>query len=181
MGRTRLFLAKEFGVTVDAITISQEQFNAASQRVREQDLNEQVQILLRDYRDLSGTWDRIVSIEMIEAVGKEYYDTYFSRPQRHLAADGLALIQAIIMPDHRYAEATKRVDFIKACVFPGCCIPSLGALGSSAARAGLQMHQFHDHTIDYAKTLAAWWNKCQEWTDKPQRLSQDSGVYGNSI
>jgi cyclopropane-fatty-acyl-phospholipid synthase len=172
-GGLACYLAQNYGVEVDAITISQEQFEGATERVRTLKLEDQVRIHLRDYRDLEGTWDRVVSIEMIEAVGHQFYQTYFNCLRQHVKNDGLILLQAILMPEDRYGASKNRVDFIKACIFPGCCIPSVNALSTAAGDANLQMVAYHDHTPDYAKTLAIWWERCQAWSNKPARLTDE--------
>ena len=114
-------------------------------------------MLLEDYRTLTGTYDKLVSIEMIEAVGAQYLDTYFAKIGRLLKPDGLALIQAITIEDHRYRQALRSVDFIKRHVFPGSFIPSVAAILSSKTRAcDLALVEMEDFGISYARTLAAW-------------------------
>ncbi|HET7269361.1 MAG TPA: class I SAM-dependent methyltransferase, partial [Oleiagrimonas sp.] len=113
--------------------------------------------LLDDYRDLSGQFDKLVSIEMVEAIGAAQLDTYFGRIGHLLKPDGLALVQAITIEDHRYEQALKSVDFIKRHVFPGCFIPSVNAMLAAKTRASdLALVDLHDFGDSYARTLATW-------------------------
>jgi cyclopropane-fatty-acyl-phospholipid synthase len=118
-------------------------------------------VLLSDYRDLGGDlggeYDKLVSIEMIEAIGHQYYDTYFAQCARLLKPEGAMLLQAITITDQRYERARKTVDFIQRYIFPGSCIPSVAALTQSIARAGdLRLFQMDDIGPHYATTLAHW-------------------------
>jgi cyclopropane-fatty-acyl-phospholipid synthase len=114
-------------------------------------------VLARDYRDLDGRYDKLVSVEMIEAVGHQYFDTFFRRCGELLAPGGTMVLQSITIADRQYEEARDSVDFIKRHIFPGCCIPSVGALVSSAARASaLRVVDLEDIGLHYARTLALW-------------------------
>jgi cyclopropane-fatty-acyl-phospholipid synthase len=116
-----------------------------------------VTVLLSDYRDLQGQFDKLVSIEMIEAIGPQYLDTYFDVLGRLLKPDGLALVQAITIEDHRYAQAVRTVDFIKRHVFPGSFIPSIAAMLAAKARStDLALVHLEDFGPSYARTLHAW-------------------------
>ncbi|MET0224989.1 MAG: class I SAM-dependent methyltransferase, partial [Dokdonella sp.] len=120
-------------------------------------LGNRVRVLLEDYRDLSGRYDRLVSIEMIEAVGHQYLDTYCRKVDQLLVADGAALIQAITIEDHRYSKALNAVDFIKHYIFPGSFIPSVSAiLGAFARSSELRPFNLEDIGASYALTLRAW-------------------------
>jgi cyclopropane-fatty-acyl-phospholipid synthase len=113
--------------------------------------------LLEDYRDLSGRYDKLVSIEMIEAIGHQYLDDYFGKVGALLENHGMALIQAITIEDHRYTQALRAVDFIKRYIFPGCFIPSIGAMLDSATRnSDMKLFNLEDIGPSYALTLAAW-------------------------
>lgn len=156
-GGFALHAAKHYGCHVTTATISQEQYALARDRVAAAKLDDRVHVLLRDYRDLDGKFDKLVSIEMIEAIGAEYLDVYFRQLGRLLKPDGLALLQAITIEDHRYAQALKSVDFIKRHVFPGSFIPSLGAMLAAKTRSSsLGLIAQEDFGDSYARTLHAW-------------------------
>ncbi len=149
--------AREYGCHVTTTTISREQHALASARVAEAGLQDRVTLLLEDYRDLQGEYDKLVSIEMIEAIGAPFLDTYFSKLGSLLKPDGLAMIQAITIEDHRYDHALKSVDFIKRHVFPGSFIPSIAAMLDSKARCtDLALVHLEDFGSSYARTLQAW-------------------------
>ncbi|KAF1017002.1 MAG: Tuberculostearic acid methyltransferase UfaA1 [Stenotrophomonas maltophilia] len=153
-GGLALHAARHYGCHVTTTTISAEQHALAAQRVREAGLQERITLLQRDYRDLEGQFDKLVSIEMIEAIGAEYLDTYMATLQRLLKPDGVALLQAITIEDHRYEQARRSVDYIKRFVFPGSFIPSLNAIMAAKTRASdLQLVAQHDFGHSYALTL----------------------------
>ncbi len=156
-GALAVYAAAHYGCRVTTTTISREQYAAAQQRIQRAGLTSRVTVLLEDYRKLTGTYDKLVSIEMIEAVGAEYLDTYFSQVGRLLKPTGLALIQAITIEDHRYAQALRAVDFIKRHVFPGSFIPSIAAmLAAKTKTCDLALVALEDFGDSYARTLAAW-------------------------
>jgi cyclopropane-fatty-acyl-phospholipid synthase len=149
--------ARHYGCHVTTTTISREQHALASQRVREAGVDDRVTLLLEDYRDLTGTYDKLVSIEMIEAIGASYLDGYFEKLGHLLRPGGRALVQAITIEDHRYAQALASVDFIKRHVFPGSFIPSVEAMLAAKTRAtDLALVRLEDFGISYARTLEAW-------------------------
>jgi cyclopropane-fatty-acyl-phospholipid synthase len=156
-GGMALHAARHYGCRVTTTTISKEQHALASQRVMEAGLGDRITLLLQDYRDLQGSYDKLVSIEMIEAIGHQYLDTYFAKCASLLKPDGLALIQAITIEDHRYQQALDSVDFIKRHVFPGSFIPCVTAMVESAGRAGeLRLLNLEDLGASYATTLNHW-------------------------
>jgi cyclopropane-fatty-acyl-phospholipid synthase len=156
-GGFALHAAQHYGCRVTTTTISREQHAMAAQRVAEAGLEDRVTLLLEDYRDLTGTYDKLVSIEMIEAIGAQYLDTYFGKLGALLKPDGLALVQAITIEDHRYEQALNSVDFIKRHVFPGSFIPSIAAMVAAKGRASdLALIQLEDFGLSYARTLEAW-------------------------
>lgn len=156
-GGFALHAAARHGCHVTTTTISREQHDLATARVAAAGLADRVTVLNRDYRDLDGRYDKLVSIEMIEAIGHQYLDTYCRRLVDRLEPHGLALIQAITIEDHRYAQALKSVDFIKRYVFPGSFIPSVGAIVGALARTGdLRLVNLEDIGPSYALTLKAW-------------------------
>ena len=149
--------ARHYGCHVTTTTISAEQHALAVQRVQDAGLQERVTVLMHDYRDLQGQFDKLVSIEMIEAIGAEFLDTYMGTLQRLLKPDGVALLQAITIEDHRYEQARRSVDYIKRFVFPGSFIPSINAIMAAKTRASdLQLIAQQDFGHSYALTLRAW-------------------------
>ncbi|MBL0042385.1 MAG: class I SAM-dependent methyltransferase [Xanthomonadales bacterium] len=162
-GGFALHAAKHYGCRITTTTISREQHALASQRVAEAGLSDRVTLLLSDYRDLDGQYDKLVSIEMIEAIGHQYLDTYFAKCSSLLKADGLALIQAITIEDHRYAQALTSVDFIKRYIFPGSFIPSVSAMLEASGRVSdLKLTQLEDIGPSYAVTLRIWHERFME-------------------
>jgi len=156
-GGFAIHAARRTGCHVTTTTISREQHQLAQQRVQAAGLADRITLLLSDYRDLQGEYDRLVSIEMIEAIGHQYLDTYFAKVGSLLKDDGLALIQAITIEDHRYEQALKSVDFIKRHIFPGSFIPSVGAMTGSIARSSdLRLIDLEDIGPSYALTLHHW-------------------------
>jgi len=156
-GGMAIYAAQYYGCRVTTTTISQEQYNLASERVRAAGLEDRVTVLLKDYRDLEGQYDKLVSIEMIEAVGHDFYDTYFGKCCALLKDDGLMLLQAITIADQRYDAARKSVDFIQRYIFPGSCIPSVTAMNDSITRASdLKLAHLEDIGPHYATTLRRW-------------------------
>lgn len=149
--------ARYFGCHVTTTTISREQFALASERIAEAGLGDRVTLLLEDYRDLGGTYDKVVSIEMIEAIGAKYQETYFAKIRSLLQPGGRALLQAITIEDARYAQALRSVDFIKRHIFPGSFIPSVqGMLAAKTRATDLALVRFEDFGDSYARTLRAW-------------------------
>jgi cyclopropane-fatty-acyl-phospholipid synthase len=149
--------AQHYGCRVTTTTISREQHDLAAARIWQAGLGERVTLLQSDYRDLTGQYDKLVSIEMIEAVGADFQDSYFAQIGRLLKPDGLALVQAITIEDHRYQQALTSVDFIKRHVFPGCFIPSVSAMLASKTRSSdLALVALEDFGLSYARTLHAW-------------------------
>jgi len=156
-GGMALFAARRFGCRVTTTTISKEQHALASERVARAGLTDRVTVLQEDYRDLSGRYDKLVSIEMIEAIGHQYLDTYLARCAGLLKHDGLALVQAITIEDHRYERALHTVDFIKRHVFPGSFIPCISAITGAMARSSdLRLVSQEDFGPSYALTLRHW-------------------------
>jgi len=156
-GALAVYAAAHHGCRVTATTISQEQYLAACERVTRAGVADRVTVLREDYRTLTGSYDKLVSIEMIEAVGADFLDGYFAQVGRLLRSDGLALIQAITIEDHRYRRALRAVDFIKRHVFPGSFIPSIEAMLCAKTRStDLGLVALEDFGDSYARTLAAW-------------------------
>lgn len=149
--------AKQYGCRVTTATISREQYDFARMRISAAGLANRVEVVLRDYRELTGRYDKLVSVEMVEAVGHQYYDMFFRKCSELLAPHGLMALQAITIPDHRYELARRTVDFIKRDVFPGSCIPSIERMCRSVAKGtDLKLTHLEDITPHYAETLARW-------------------------
>lgn len=155
-GGLACFAASAVGCKVTTITISQEQFNETQDRIEREGLSDLVTVKLQDYRDVEGVYDKLVSIEMIEAVGHQYLDTYFRKVNSLLKPDGKALIQAIVIDDDQYHKALKQVDFIKRYIFPGGFMPCYSLIIDSASRNRLMLEDVHDMGLSYAQTLRDW-------------------------
>lgn len=156
-GGFAIHAARTRGCRVTTTTISAEQYALAKTRVEAAGLADRVTVLSSDYRDLEGRYDKLVSIEMIEAIGPQFLDTYFATLDRLLKPGGLALVQAITIEDHRYAQAVRSVDFIKRHVFPGSFIPSVSAMLAAKTRSSrLALIGLQDFGLSYARTLKAW-------------------------
>ena len=156
-GGFALHAAEHYGCDVTTTTISKKQYELAAERIRQKKLDKKITLLQQDYRTLEGTYDKLVSIEMIEAVGHQYYNTFFNTCSRLLKPDGQMLLQAITIEDQSYEKAKDNVDFIKLHIFPGTCIPSVTALLKSiTASSDLRLFHLEDIGTHYAKTLASW-------------------------
>ncbi|MCY4043924.1 MAG: cyclopropane-fatty-acyl-phospholipid synthase [Cellvibrionales bacterium] len=156
-GGMAIHAAKHYGCQVTTTTISEEQYRYATQKVNALGLSDNITVLKKDYRELSGQFDKLVSIEMIEAVGYRFYDNYFEKCSSLLKDDGLALIQAITISDQRYDDAKKEIDFIQRYIFPGGCLPSISVISNALAKyTDMQLIDLHDISSAYAKTLAEW-------------------------
>ena len=163
-GSFALHAAQNYGCQVTTTTISDQQFALATERVRQAGLTDKITLLQQDYRELNGQYDKLVSIEMIEAVGHAFFDTYFQKCSDLLKPDGMMLLQAITIVDQRYEQAKRSVDFIQRYIFPGSCIPSLAVMSDAIARkTDLRLFHLEDITSHYAKTLRAWCDRM--WTD----------------
>ena len=170
-GGFALHAARHHGCHVTTTTISREQYQLARARVSAAGLSDRVEVLLADYRSLSGRYDRLVSIEMIEAIGHQYLDAYFRKVGELLAPDGMALIQAITIEDYRYAQALRSVDFIKRHVFPGSFIPSISAMLDAVGRVSdLKLFNLEDIGPSYALTLHAWRERFMQRRDRMRSL-----------
>ena len=156
-GGMAIHAARHYGCRVTTTTISREQYQYACEQVQQAGLQDRVTVLCEDYRNLTGRYDKLVSIEMIEAVGHAFYSDYFQRCSALLKPEGKMVIQAITIADQRYDSARKSVDFIQRYIFPGGCLPSLAVISDHLARdTDMQMVHLRDITADYALTLAHW-------------------------
>jgi cyclopropane-fatty-acyl-phospholipid synthase len=173
-GSLAIFAAKNYGCRVTTTTISREQYDYAKTQIAAAGLEQQITLLFQDYRELTGQYDKLVSIEMIEAVGHEYLDGYFAKCSSLLKADGLMLLQAITIADQRYEFYRREVDFIKKFVFPGGCLPSMLRMTQAAAQhTDLVIRQVQDIGLDYARTLADWCSNFMAARDAVHQLGFD--------
>lgn len=173
-GGFAIHAARQYGCRVTTTTISREQFDYAKERIRQERLQDRIELLLEDYRDLSGTYNKLASIEMIEAVGHEYLPAYFAKCSDLLAPDGMMALQAITIPDQRYETYRKSTDFIQKHIFPGGCLPSLEAM-CAAVRKGTDMRISHlqDLAPHYARTLAEWRQRFHDRVGRIRSLGAD--------
>ena len=156
-GGFAIYAAQNFGCRVTTTTISDQQFKLAEERIAASGVADRIKLVKKDYRDLKGKYSKLVSIEMIEAVGHHYLDTYFKSCSQLLKPDGMMLLQAITITDQVFERHKRSVDFIKRYIFPGSCIPSIAAITSSIARkTDLRLFHLEDITPHYARTLACW-------------------------
>jgi cyclopropane-fatty-acyl-phospholipid synthase len=156
-GGFAIHAAQNYGCRITTTTISDEQYKEARRRISAAGLSDRVTVIKRDYRDLEGQYDKLVSIEMIEAVGHQYYRRFFETCGKLLKPDGLMAIQAITMGDHLFDRHKHSVDFIKRYIFPGSCIPSITALHKALAKSSdLRLFHMEDITPHYAVTLRHW-------------------------
>jgi cyclopropane-fatty-acyl-phospholipid synthase len=151
------YAAKNYGCRITSITISKQQFDWASRQLELEHLRGHVDLRLADYRDIKGRFDKIVSIEMLEAVGHDYYDTFFAKCAEVLAPTGLVALQVITCPDWRCEPMRRNVDFIQKHIFPGGEVPSVGCLLESVRRTtDFSLTDFFDFGPSYARTLQLW-------------------------
>lgn len=167
------FAAREIDAKVTGLTISREQFDFARARIQREGLGEKVDIRLVDYRDADGTYDKIASIEMVEAVGREYWPVYFSRLRDRLKPGGVAGLQVITIADRMYEHYARSVDFIQRFIFPGGFLPSPQILRTEIERAGLVWRDAQGFGDDYARTLAEWRSRFENAWHEIQPLGFD--------
>lgn len=160
------YAATRYGCHVHTVTLSNAQYHYVNELIRTNGLSHKVTISIRDYRDLQGQYDKIVSIEMLEAVGDEYYEAYFSKCNALLKPQGLLLIQAITCPDSRFVTLKNNVDFIQKHIFPGSLLPSLGRINNATLKTGnLFLHELEDLGQSYVRTLRIWNHRFQQHID----------------
>jgi cyclopropane-fatty-acyl-phospholipid synthase len=170
-GGLAIHAARHYGCRVTTTTISGEQYQMTQQRVAEAGLGGRITVLCKDYRRLSGQYDKLVSIEMIEAVGHAYFDTYFAKCSSLLKPDGLMLLQSITIADQRYAVAKRSVDFIQRYIFPGGCLPSVAIISDAVARnTDMRIAHLEDIGTHYATTLKHWRERFLARLDKVREL-----------
>lgn len=174
-GGNAIFLAKNYGCRVTSVTISKEQQKLALERVKAEGLSDRVSIIIQDYRKIEGTFDKIVSIEMLEAVGHQYLETYFEKCQELLKPDGIFAFQVITSPDSRYDKLRNGVDWIQKHIFPGSLLPSVAAINKAINETGdLTLVDLKDLGLDYARTLHLWFTEFNKNLDKVKALGFDA-------
>ncbi len=150
--------ARHYGCRVTTVTISEEQFKYARERFAREGLAERIEIRLQDYRHITGQFDKVVSIEMMEALGDRYLETYFAKIHEVLKPEGLVALQYITVPDSRHAELRRGIDWIQKHIFPGSLLLSVGRVNEAINRTGdLFLHHLEDLGSSYARTLHVWW------------------------
>lgn len=166
--------AKNHGVRVTAVTISQEQHKYATERVAREGLSDRIEIRLQDYRHITGQFDKIASIEMLEAVGDQYLDGFYAKCAEVLKPEGLLAFQVITVADCQYQDLKKGVDWIQKHIFPGSLLLSVGRINDAASRAGgFLMHGLEDLGASYAKTLRLWFERFNARLDGVRALGFD--------
>jgi cyclopropane-fatty-acyl-phospholipid synthase len=166
-------VAARRGMRVTGVTISREQLDYARARLERAGLADRVDLQFRDYRDIEGRYDHIVSIEMIEAVGERYWPDYFATLKRHVVPGGSAIVQAIVIADDFFERYRKHPDFIQTYVFPGGMLLSPSSLREQCRQAGLKVAELYSFGMDYARTLETWLGRFDGVADQVGRMGFD--------
>ncbi len=170
-GGFALYAAAQYGCRVTTTTVSQRQYELARARIQEAGLEDRIELLQEDYRDLRGRYDKLVSIEMIEAVGHHYLETFFRCCSERLKPEGLMVLQAITIEDQIYERQTRSADFIKRYIFPGSCIPSVTAMTRAMTRTtDLRIFHLEEITPHYVRTLQEWRRRFTQRLDAVRTL-----------
>jgi cyclopropane-fatty-acyl-phospholipid synthase len=173
-GGNAIYMAKTYGCKVTTLTISEEQYKLAKARIAKENLEDKITILVKDYRLMEGSFDKIVSIEMLEAVGEEYYTEYFKKCSDLLKKDGIFAIQVITCPDSRFESLKNGVDWIQKHIFPGSLLPSVGAINQAVnSTSNLTLVDLKDIGLHYAHTLNVWYKTFNEKLDEVKQLGFD--------
>ena len=173
-GGFALHAAKNYGCRITTTTISEKQFEYATRRIADAGLSHRVTVINKDYRDLTGQFDKLVSIEMIEAVGHEYFDVYFRTCSQLLKPNGMFVLQGITIADQLFAGYRRRVDFIQRYIFPGGCLPSVTQICDVLTRStDLRLSHLEDFAPHYAQTLRHWRSRFYDQIEKVQQLGFD--------
>ena len=167
------YAAKKTGAKITAITISKEQLVYSSERIKNSELGDNVEIKLQDYRDVKGNFDKIVSIEMLEAVGESYWSTYFNKVSSLLGVQGSALVQVITVPDEYFDFYKSGTDFIQKYIFPGGMLICPNSINILSKNAGLHLTDAYYFGQSYAKTLEEWQVRFQKTWHKLEKLDFD--------
>jgi cyclopropane-fatty-acyl-phospholipid synthase len=174
-GSFALHASRHYGCHVTTTTVSRAQFDVATARIAAAGLTDRITVLLQDYRDVQGTFDRLVSIEMIEAVGARYLPRYFAACAARLAPGGQMLLQGIVLPEYRYPGYLRTADFVQRHVFPGGALTSLGAIAQAiGAETDLSVLHVEDLSPHYARTLRLWREAFLERREEARGLGYDA-------
>lgn len=177
-GALAVYAATHYGCHVTTTTISDAQYAYTEALIAKLGLGKQITLCRQDYRHLTGTYDKIVSIEMIESIGHHYFKRYFKTCDRLLKPGGLLLLQAITMNDQEYARYKHELDFIKAYIFPGGCLPCIAQMARDMQQhTRLQIREIHDIGLHYARTLALWRNNFQDNAEAIEALGFDARFF----
>jgi cyclopropane-fatty-acyl-phospholipid synthase len=173
-GGNAIHIATKYGCKVTTLTISEEQYKLATERVAKHNLTDKVNVVVQDYRKATGQFDKIVSIEMLEAVGAEYLEPYFKKCHELLKKDGILGIQVITCPDSRFEQLKHGVDWIQKHIFPGSLLPSVGALNEAINKTGdLTLVDLKDMGLHYARTLSTWYERFNANLPEVKKLGFD--------
>lgn len=173
-GGNAIYMAKTYGCKVTTLTISEEQYKLAKERIAKEKLEDKITILVKDYRLMEGTFDKIVSIEMLEAVGEEYYNAYFKKCSDLLGKDGIFALQVITCPDSRFESLKNGVDWIQKHIFPGSLLPSVGAINQAVnSTSNLTLVDLKDIGLHYAHTLNVWYKSFNDKLEDVKQLGFD--------
>ena len=173
-GGNAIHIAKKYGCKVTTATISEEQYKLAIERIEKEKLSHKIKVVLKDYRLLEGQFDKIVSIEMLEAVGHKFLDVYFKKCTDLLKKDGILAMQVITCPDSRYENISSEVDWIQKHIFPGSLLPSVAAINKAINNTGnLTLVDLKDIGLHYAKTLSIWRDQFNKNLTEVKKLKFD--------
>jgi len=173
-GGNAIYMAKNYGCYVTTVTISEEQYKFAKEKVEQENLSDKINVIIQDYRYLEGKFDKIVSVEMLEAVGAKFYDAYFKKCSELLKKDGILAIQVITCPDSRFAGLRDGVDWIQKHIFPGSLLPSVGAINQAINNTSdLTLVDLKDIGLDYARTLQVWYEQFNKNIQEIKNLGFD--------
>lgn len=173
-GGNAIYMAKQYGCKVTTLTISEEQYKLAKERIEKENLSDKITILIKDYRLMEGTFDKIVSIEMLEAVGAKYYQEYFKKCGQLLKKEGIFALQTITCPDSRFASLKNGVDWIQKHIFPGSLLPSVAAINEAVNNTSdMTLVDLKDFGLDYAHTLNVWAKNFNENLSEVKKVGFD--------
>jgi cyclopropane-fatty-acyl-phospholipid synthase len=173
-GHNAIHIAKNYGCKVTTVTISEEQYKLATDRIKKENLTDKITILLKDYRLIEGKYDKIVSIEMLEAVGHKFLEPYFRKCNDLLKKDGILALQVITCPDSRYESLRTGVDFIQKHIFPGSLLPSVGIINKMINKTSdMTMVDLKDMGLHYSRTLNLWHEQFNQRIEDVKKMGFD--------
>jgi cyclopropane-fatty-acyl-phospholipid synthase len=173
-GANAIFMAENYGCKVTSVTISEEQCKLANERIKAKGLSDRVKVIIEDYRKITGQFDKIVSVEMLEAVGADYYEPYFRKCHEVLKKNGIVALQVITCPDSRFEQLKNGVDWIQKHIFPGSLLPSVAALNHAVNTTGdMTLVDLKDLGLHYARTLHTWFDNFNAKRDEILHLGFD--------